>query len=324
MNEVATTTHTPVVSAAGGGLVFSSLGEVDSFARTMAASGLAVPKHLRGNPGACFSVVLQAIEWRMSPFQVANKSYSVNDRLAYEAQLISAVILQRAPLRSRPQYEFFGSGPDLVCRVSVVGLDDKTYDYTSPAVKDIPIKNSPLWKGDPQQQLGYYSVRALARRHFPDVILGVYAEDEVPRPERQPKDVTPTKQPTTIAGKLDRIAAKQQPVEEAEPEPEPEPEPVAQPEPPPATETIDPETGEILDDPADVLDAPKPDAKAVYLQAVGVILDEATDAEQLAKWWSVPRNREQRALYLSVDEANALKQRVIARVEALKAGRAGA
>ena len=52
-----------------------------TFAKLMALSHVAIPKHLRGNPGACLAVTIQAIEWRLSPYAVANKSYSVNDRL---------------------------------------------------------------------------------------------------------------------------------------------------------------------------------------------------------------------------------------------------
>ncbi|HCI98495.1 MAG TPA: hypothetical protein DHV74_02435, partial [Sulfitobacter sp.] len=45
-------------------------------------------------------------------------------------------------------------------------------------------------KGDPQQQLGYYSARAWARRHFPELLLGVYTREEI---EEAPsvRDVTP-------------------------------------------------------------------------------------------------------------------------------------
>jgi hypothetical protein len=43
----------------------------------------------------------------------------------------------------------------------------------------IEAQNSPLWKNDPDQQLFYYSSRAFCRRHFPDVLLGVYSRDEL-------------------------------------------------------------------------------------------------------------------------------------------------
>jgi hypothetical protein len=89
------------VSDSVGGIMFQNMSEVLEFAKLMSVADVAVPKHLRGNPGACLSIVTQALEWRMSPFSVANKSYSVNDRLAYESQLIHGVVEARAPLKQR-------------------------------------------------------------------------------------------------------------------------------------------------------------------------------------------------------------------------------
>lgn len=62
----------------------------------MARAGIALPKHLRDNPGACMAVAMQAFEWDMSPFAVASKSYSFNGVIAYEAQLITAVVNTRS------------------------------------------------------------------------------------------------------------------------------------------------------------------------------------------------------------------------------------
>jgi hypothetical protein len=188
-----------VVTKATGGLDFSRMGEVMEFAKLMGMSDVAVPKHLRNNPGACLAVTMQAVEWGFSPFQVANKSYSVNDRLAYESQLIHAVILKRAPVKGRTKVEYTGEGPTRVCRVWVDLKDEpgQIAEYTSPPFATIQPKNSPLWKTDPDQQLFYFSARSLARRHFPDVILGVYAKDEIedssPIGPDHARDVTPAK-----------------------------------------------------------------------------------------------------------------------------------
>lgn len=221
------TTRQLAVSDRAGGLVFANVSEVMEFAKLMAISGIAVRKHLRGNPGACLGVVIQALEWRMSPYAVANKSYLVNDQLAYEAQLIHAVVLSRAPIKGRPKVEYRGEGDERQCKVSVE-LNDGSgqwVDYELPKFGKITPKNSPLWKSDPDQQHFYFSARSLARRHFPDVILGVYAEDEImPRDPSAARDVTPA--PKTLAGKLDALAG-------AQPQPE-----------------HDPETGEIKGDPA--------------------------------------------------------------------------
>ncbi|MDQ0510935.1 recombinase RecT [Ancylobacter amanitiformis] len=194
------------ISNSAGGMSFSNMSQVLEFAKIMAIGGVAIRKHLRGNPGTCLAVTIQAIEWRMSPFAVANKSYSVNDQLAYEAQLIHAVILMRAPLKGRPKFRFEGEGGTRKCIVWGVlddGTDD-TVEYVSPAFDKITPKNSPLWKADPDQQHGYYSVRAFARRHFPDVILGVYAVDEIEHDRGAPRDVTPAR--PTLGQALDRLS----------------------------------------------------------------------------------------------------------------------
>jgi hypothetical protein len=184
-----------VVSDQIGGVMFQSMAEVMEFSKIMATTGSAVPKHLRGDVGACLAVITQALEWRMSPFAVANKSYFVNDRIAFESQLIHAVIESRAPLQGRLKVAYEGSGPDRKCIVTGHLKDEvEPVVYTSPAIKDIAVKNSPLWKADPDQQLWYYASRAWARRFCPDVLLGIYSKDELEADHTGPekaKDITP-------------------------------------------------------------------------------------------------------------------------------------
>lgn len=179
------------VSNAVGGLAFENMGQVMEFSKLMSVSRQAVPKHLRGQPGACMAVSLQALNWRMDPFAVANKSYSVNDRIVYEAQLIQAVIEQRAPIKGRIKGHYEGEGAKRVCVLRVVSEEDgETIEYRSPEIGSITTKNSPLWKSDPDQQLWYYAARAMCRRHFPDVLLGVYEKEEIKHAEGM-RDVTP-------------------------------------------------------------------------------------------------------------------------------------
>lgn len=230
------------VSDRAGGLAFRDVTQVMEVAKLMAISGVAVPKHLRGNPGACLAVVIQALEWRLSPYAVANKSYSVNDRLAYESQLIQAVILQRAPIDGRFRAEYSGAGQRLKLRiVAKLKGSDQEVDYESPEIGEIKPQNSPLWKSDPPQQLYYYSARALCRRHFPDVLLGVYARDEIDNdddergPERA-RDVTP---PKKLADKLDMLADASK----------------SAPKPTVPVESFDPDTGEVETVPDKIIEA---------------------------------------------------------------------
>lgn len=169
------------MNALGGGamLLPKSFGEVVAFSEMMSRSDVAVPKHLRNNPGACMAVTMRALRWEMDPFAVASKTYLVNDQIAYEAQLVAAVVHTRAPIARRPDYTYEGEGETRQCIVSCEMLDGTIKDYTSPKKRDIKVQNSPLWKSDPDQQLGYFSIRSWGRRHTPEVLLGVYTPDEL-------------------------------------------------------------------------------------------------------------------------------------------------
>ncbi|MDI1266816.1 MAG: recombinase RecT [bacterium] len=138
----------------------------------------------------------------MSPFAVASKSYAVNGAIAYEAQLIAAVVNTRSGIKGRLKYFFEGEGAALTCRVVGI-LDGEECEYRSPTIGSITTKNSPLWKSDPQQQLGYFSARSWARRHCPEVILGVYDREEMEHVvgSENARDITPSLQDRLAAAK---------------------------------------------------------------------------------------------------------------------------
>ncbi|MFC6487314.1 hypothetical protein [Nitratireductor sp. GCM10026969] len=208
MNQVANreTSINQVSIASGNGskIAPQTLGEVVRFAEVMCKADIALPKHLRGNAGACMAVALQALEWEMSPFAVASKSYAVNGQIAYEAQLIMAVINTRSGIEGRLKFRFEGEADERVC-IAYGKLDGDVLEVRSPKFKDITPKNSPLWKSDPDQQHCYYTARAWGRRHTPEVILGVYDRDEAQQfqgPDHA-KDVTPSV--------MDRLKSQHQP-----------------------------------------------------------------------------------------------------------------
>ena len=164
---------------AGTGLAIESVSQAMEIAKLMAVSGSAVPNHLRNNPGACLAVAIQGWEWGVNPFAIANKSYVVNDRLSYESAIYHAVMLKRAPIKGRLKTEYRGEGQQRKCIISATLLNGDHVQYESPETGKITPKNSPLWRNDPDQQLFYFSVRSFGRRHFPDVMLGIYTDDEM-------------------------------------------------------------------------------------------------------------------------------------------------
>jgi predicted transcriptional regulator len=192
-----------------GGVALQNMGEVMEFAKLMAVSGSAVPKYLRGNPGGCLAICSRALRWQMDPFAVAEKSYQVvnkgEERIAFEAQLVHAVITARAPLKTRLRYEILGEGDERRCRVwGTFRGEDSPHAYTSETLAKLRdargrneygnIKGSPLWDAQPEVQLAYSSIRQWCRLHASEVMLGVYTPDELEDGSKI-KDVTPQVSP---------------------------------------------------------------------------------------------------------------------------------
>lgn len=197
-----------------------SMDKMLKFSQMMATSKITIPKHLQGNAGDCFAIVMQAMQWGMNPFAVAQKTHLVNGVLGYEAQLVNAVINSRAPITTRLNYEWFGdwskvngktSNADDVGVIVSATMKGETEPRTlSVSMAQVGnVRNSPLWVNDPRQQLAYLATKRWSRLYCPDVILGVYTADEAE--DFEPKDVTPQAQTVSkTASVRDKVAAKKQ------------------------------------------------------------------------------------------------------------------
>lgn len=165
------------------------LAQIDSMAKRMASAKNTIPAHLKGSEGDCWAVIMQSIQWRMNPFVVAQKTHLVNGTLGYEAQLVNAVVKSSGAITGSFKYDYSGEGVTLSCRVGAIlkGDDEITWGQWL-SISQVTIKNSPLWKTNPPQQLGYLQVKNWARAHCPEALLGVYTPDElqeIPRGERE-------------------------------------------------------------------------------------------------------------------------------------------
>lgn len=183
--------------AQGGALMQPRNGkELMDMANLVSQSGTMVRDFYRGSPGDCAALIMICQPYGFNPYQVSWKTYkaskSADAPVSFEAQLVQSMVNMSAPIRGRLRYSYANENTDMLT-CTVTGIDRDTGEeitYTSPPLKQIPVKNSPLWKGDPQQQLGYYSARAWARRHFPELLLGVYTREEIEEAPRI-RDVTP-------------------------------------------------------------------------------------------------------------------------------------
>lgn len=197
--------------------------QIYTYAKVMAGGKASLPKHLQGNVADCAAIIMQAMQWEMPVLSVAQKTFiTPNGVMGYEAQLINAVITKRAPITGRPTYEFFGDwtkiqgkckkiqpsgdkgayfvadwkesdevGLGVIVRCTLKGEDDPR-ELTLLLVQCQP-RFSTQWATDPQQQITYAGIRKWSRRYVPDVIMGVYTDEELDYNPSSPKmkDVTP-------------------------------------------------------------------------------------------------------------------------------------
>nr|HEK5340490.1 recombinase RecT [Escherichia coli] len=217
-NDIAITSQ-PGATVGTAAAIFSPEGmnQLVRFAELMSQSKATVPKHLEGKPADCLAVTMQAAQWGMNPFAVAQKTHVVNGTLGHEAQLVNAVVSSSSLLATRLNYRWSGDwsnvngktdkSPNLTVTVSAVLKGEAEPRELTISMAQAGVRNSPLWEQDPRQQLAYLCTKRWARLHAPDVLLGVYTPDELqetaPRVER---DITP--QTTTAAGMNSLINAK--------------------------------------------------------------------------------------------------------------------
>ena len=235
--NLATTTESRSVSTQA--MVFDpeTLANLQRMAEAMATARITVPKHLAGSPGDCLAIVMQAAQWQMNPFAVAQKTHVVNGALGYEAQLVNAVVSASSLLATRIQYAFEGDWKG--CNGKADKSDERAVVVSATLVNEQQprtlrvsmaqvgeVRNSPLWVSDPRQQLAYLATKRWARLHAPDVMLGVYSVDElqdhaIERP-MGPAEVVPMPASSSRTEAVKSKLASRQPVKEPDPEPGPD------------------------------------------------------------------------------------------------------
>jgi hypothetical protein len=193
---------------------------------TFMSNGTAtLPETYRKNPANCLMVVMQAAQWKMSPYAVAQKTHFVNGTIGYEAQLVSAVIQQSGAVKGMFEFEWFGPWERIVGKFieresktkkddygnfkkyktpgwtfddeegvgikvsAILAGEDKPRELTL-LLKQATTRNSTLWADDPKQQIAYLAQKRWARLYCPGVILGVYTRDELETIDTPEKDVT--------------------------------------------------------------------------------------------------------------------------------------
>lgn len=206
-------------------LDYQAMSQMSNLADMMANGRATVPQHLQGNPADCMAVIMQAAQWRMNPFAVAQKTHVVSGTLGYEAQLVNAVVCSSTKVKDSFHYEWFGDWTKVIgnfaTRKNQNGKEYQVPAWTAADEKGLGIRvwatlkgeneprvielllsqaqvrNSTLWASDPKQQLAYLAVKRWARLYAPDVILGVYSSDELQDQPMSEREVNPRAETTS-------------------------------------------------------------------------------------------------------------------------------
>ena len=163
-------------ASSGSGMIPTDMGAAMRLAEMM-STGRLVPAHLQKSPGDCLMVVELAMRFRMSPFAVAQCTSVIQGKLMLEGKLVAAAINSSGVLEDRLAYDFNGANDTRAVTVRGTMRGETEPREMTVTLKEAKTTN-PLWTKQPDQQLVYFATRAWARRHAPEVMLGVYSPEE--------------------------------------------------------------------------------------------------------------------------------------------------
>lgn len=207
---------------------FGNLGDLVKFSDLMARADVMIPPFLRMKPALCLAVTMRAQHWKMDPFALAMEAYQAKDGgpVGYQAKVFVAALSQCAGVHLNYRYEgelkiadkpvLSNNGKEIAKRtasgsikcIAYVTIGGELFEYESPTLDEITIKNSPGWHNTPRDQLAYFAGRGWARRFRPGVILGAYDVDEVDS-MRPLRDVTPQADRAPLSQRIKAATAPQ-------------------------------------------------------------------------------------------------------------------
>lgn len=203
---------------------------IDVATRMAQAQGV-TPKHLLGNPAACFSVIQMSIIWKLAPPMVAGATYQTpNGQIGYEGKLCQAILENSGQIEGGLKSSYYGDWDKIEGNFKMEARTTQggkkyevpvaTWDRKDEVGVGVEVsaqikgeaeprtlkfdlrsaqpRNSTLWPLRPKQQLWYTAVRAFGNVAAPGIFMGVPFDPVDNFGEAAMVDITPTdKQPAT-------------------------------------------------------------------------------------------------------------------------------
>jgi hypothetical protein len=162
-------------STGASALVPRDMREAMELAKMMASTGF-LARELQ-NPGGALFVMEQAMRWSMSPFAVAMETSFIQGKPMFSGKIVAAAVVSSGAITGRLAYAYEGQGDNRTITVSGTVRGEAEPRTVTVRLADARTQNK-VWASQPDQQLAYHGARVWARRHTPEVMLGVYSEEE--------------------------------------------------------------------------------------------------------------------------------------------------
>jgi hypothetical protein len=162
-------------STGASALVPRDMREAMELAKMMASTGF-LARELQ-NPGGAMFVMEQAMRWSMSPFAVAMETSFIQGKPMFSGKIVAAAVVSSGAVAGRLAYTYEGLGDNRTITVSGTVRGETEPRTVTVRLADAKTANK-VWNTQPDQQLAYHGARVWARRHTPEVMLGVYSEEE--------------------------------------------------------------------------------------------------------------------------------------------------
>lgn len=151
-------------------------------ANALAKSTL-VPKEYQNNISNCLIAIDVATRLKLSPFATMQNLYVVHGRPSWSSQFIIGAINRCSRFAEPLKFNLTGSGDSLECYAYTKDhfgnvLKGATVTMKMAKIEGWVDKNGSKWKTMPEVMIQYRSASFFGRLHCPDILMGVYTDDE--------------------------------------------------------------------------------------------------------------------------------------------------
>lgn len=169
------------------------------------ASSTLIPKEYQGSVSNCFVALNTALALNIDPVLFFQKTYVINSKITIEAQLAIAIANNSGIFDGPIKYKFSGKDDkDRSCTAFATLSDsgeviESTMDMTTVRGFGWDTKNNSMWKKGAamrDQMLRYRAAVWMIRANVPEILAGLYLDDEIDGEEstelsyKRPKPLT--------------------------------------------------------------------------------------------------------------------------------------